>query len=262
MTTSLDYADKVAKLLNLAERASTPEEAEAATSKAQQIMDMHMIDLSMLPKGTTSDDLAQLEIAYTGIFGTVKREIGIAVARSCGCKIVITEYKHRKPVQFVVRLHGFQSDLDRAKLLDASLQIQCMRALKAWEKKQKETDWIDLPGFEQFKDRRSFVSSFATGVRVQLDAALYAAKQEAANERAQKFGEAVSDASAGVEVALRDRSDSVRDWFDSLYGDSLRSSTARRAAGSYGAQDAGFTAGRAADTNKPRVGGGRIALDK
>jgi hypothetical protein len=252
--TTFDYAAKVAALLAKAERTDSPQEAETYTAAAQRIMDKHMIDLSMLPKGTSTDELATLEIAYTGILAVAKRTLGSVVARGCGCKIVVFENKHKRPKEWVARLHGYQSDLDRAKLLDASLQIQAVRALKVWEKEKIKSgsSWMELPGFEKFKDRRSFVEAFASGVSIQLSASLRAAKEAAAQRHT----------AMSVEVALRDRSDSVRDYFDEMYGSSLRTSRRRHAAGSYGAQSAGYAAGRSADTNRPRVGGGRTAIDK
>jgi hypothetical protein len=179
-----------------------------------------------------------------------------------GARYVIYDNTWRKPKSFDSEVTGWKSDLERLEVLVASLQLQATTALREWEKEQKETGWNDLSRQEQYKDRRQFILSFAGALGRRLQTAFETAVREAATERAQETKESDREALAGVALALRDRKESVNDWYDVHYGNSLRTVHTRRAAGGYGASAAGRAAGSRADIGQTRVGGGRRAIGR
>jgi hypothetical protein len=158
-------------------------------------------------------------------------------------------------------IHGYRSDLERVKMLDASLQLQCQSALNAWINEQGP-DWQVKSKMQKFKDRRQFIDAFASAILIKLRRARRTAVQETAQEQAaaSNGSESVDDAKAGVELVLRDRAESVKDWFDTKYGNNLRTVRYRPTSGSASAYAAGHEAGRNADTGATRVSGGRRAI--
>jgi hypothetical protein len=232
-------------------------------SMAMRLMTKHQITDAMIgSRGETKDEIGQITLEFTGIFGMVDRDLVWKVASPMGCKMVQHDATWKKPVKFVAVVTGWKTDLVRLEVLVASLRLQGKSSLAAWEKQQKLTGWMDLPRQQKYKDRRSFLSSFGSGVGTRLQRAFEQAVKEAAAERAEESHgtETEKDAFAGVAIALRDRKESVKDWYDDFYGSSLRSVHTRRAAGSYGASNAGYTAGQRADIGQHRVGGGRRAI--
>lgn len=258
-----DYVARVRALLDLAERAGSEHEAEIARGKAMEIMFRHEITDAMV--GATRevpDEIRQETFKYPGIFKEGKRQIAVSAARAMGCKMVIFDNKYTKPHTSATTVTGWHSDLERLSVLIVSLQIQADRALKQWEREQKvkHTGWHELPGWQKFKDRRQFYFAFAGGAESRMTTAFQAAVKDAAAERATANRESQDEALAGVALALRDRRESVKDWYDRKYGNGLRTVHSRRHAGSYGAREAGDAAGRNADIGQTRVGGGRRAI--
>lgn len=262
-----DYAAKIQKLLDRAAHEATGEdERNACMAQATRLMDKYAITEAML--GSTqerdTDTIETMELSFTGIYGPTLRSLASAIARANRCRSVIMDYTWQKPKRYELITHGFTSDLATVKLLDASLQLQCATALKAWEKEQNWV-WHEQAAFAKFKDKRTFIEAFASSVSVKLAASMREAVHEAAEERSAETNgtESVSDAAAGVQLALRTRTDKVGDWFDKHYGNSLRSSRrGNKSSGGTGAYMAGRTAGRNADTGQPKVGGGTRAIGK
>lgn len=261
-----DYAAKIQKLLERAQGTDNDAERELCMAQATRLMDKYAITEAMLgsTKERDTDVIETMSLDFTGIYGQTLRGLASAIANSNRCRCVIVDRTWEKPKRYTLRVHGFTSDLATVKLLDASLQLQCASALKAWEKEQGWA-WKELPAFAKFKDKREFIESFSASVSAKLRASMKEAVHEAAEERSAETNgaESVADATAGVQLALRTRTDKVDDWFDKKYGNSLRFSKGRRqASGSFGASMAGHTAGRNADTGQPKVGGGARAIGK
>lgn len=259
-----DYVAKVRALLDRAEHAGTSEEERlVCQSKVMTLMTRHSITDAMIGgRGESKDEIGQVEIGFTGIFATTQRQITWAIARAMGCKTVISDRIHSKPKKFVTIVTGWKTDLTRLEILDASLQMQCAAALKKWQKEQ-DGYWQSLPNFEKYKDRRSFIESYAHALSKRLRQAFEQAVKDAAHERVEESqgAESEKEALTGVAIALRDRKESVKDWYDKYYGNGLVFSRSRgRAAGSWSASNAGYAAGKAADIGNHRVGGGRKAI--
>lgn len=262
------YADKIAKLLRLAESAGTEEEADTALQKAQQLMTAYSIDEMMIAKARgenqkVREEIIEMNIEYTGIFQAVLMDLGSAVARNNNCRCLYSkrekgwerdpETGKTKPKAHLLHVIGFESDVRRTIMLDASLQLQQATAVKNWSKE-------NVPGWaskmESFKMRRSFLAGFAQGVAQKLHEARVAGEAEAAQNEAARSNVTETEATESVALELRSRKDQVNDWVDQKYG-RLRSSRSRGyQSGGYGAHSAGAAAGRAANTGGPSVGGG------
>jgi hypothetical protein len=199
---------------------------------------------------------------YTGILKDAKRSIAVGVSRGLGNKLVVGDNEYARPKYSYTTVTGWNSDLERLEVMLASIQIQADHALKQWEREQKRSrsGWSQLSAWQKFQDRRQFLISFGSGVEHKLLIALRSAMAEAAKERAEANAESVAEATTGVELALRDRRESVKDWYDRHYGNGLRTVHSRLSAGSYGASSAGHAAGRAADVGQHRVGHGRRSI--
>lgn len=260
----LKYADRIRKLLEKAESTNSPHEADALTEKAQELMTRYQIDAALIHgSAETPDEIAQKNIDHTGIFGPYKRSITGVIARHNNGFSVIQNLEYARPKAFRITVTGYTSDLERIELLDASAQIQCVRALKAWEREQSATNgWDKLPGWQKYKDRRSFTEAYATGLDVRLAKAVTDATKAAATERASQTGSSVQEETTGVALALRDRKESVKDWYDKFYGHGLKTVRSRHAAGSYGSRQAGYAAGQRADIGQTGVQGGRRAIGR
>jgi hypothetical protein len=261
-----DYVAKARALLDLAEKATTQEERDLATSRAMTIMTRHSITDSMV--GSTRevpDEIGQIELDFTGVLAEAQRELAVAISYALGCdKLVVSNLEYRKPKVWRLTVTGWKTDLERLQVLVASIQLQATNARKQWEREQKRTGWNDLPRYEKLKDQRTFVLGYRNGVRGRLQTAYSQAVKDAAKERAEESHgtETEQEAMTGVALALRSRKESVADWYDAKYGKSLRSSRAHQARGSYGAMNAGHAAGTKADVGQTRVGGGYRAIGR
>jgi hypothetical protein len=260
---SRDYVARVRALLDLAEKAGSEHEAEIARNKAMELMFRHGISDAMVGVASaTPDEIRQVTFKYTGILKDAKRSIAVGVSRGLGNKLVVGDNEYARPKYSYTTVTGWNSDLERLEVMLASIQIQADHALKQWEREQKRSrsGWSELSAWQKFQDRRQFLISFGSGVEHKLLIALRSAMAEAAKERAEANAESVAEATTGVELALRDRRESVKDWYDRHYGNGLRTVHSRLSAGSYGASSAGHAAGRAADVGQHRVGHGRRAI--
>lgn len=260
--TDFDFAAKVRRLLDLAERAGTEAERELAMAKAHEFMAKYAIDEAMLRRTDKRDDdvISKIDISFTGIFAQFERELAIVIAKASRCKVVVSDSTWARPKRYVVHVHGYTSDLERVKFLATSLQLQCITARDAWVAAQP-AEWHVQPYFTKFKDRRAFMTAFTSAVGVKMREATRVATQSAARERAVDGD--VAAATTGVELVLRDRVKAVDDAFTAYYGNGLR--TVRRAghnSGGAGAYSAGRSAGANADTGLTRVGGGRSAIER
>ena len=254
------YADKIAKLLRKAEGNTTPEEAEALVAKAQELMTQYAIDEELLARARgqeVEDKVVEKHITYKGVYSAALYNIGRAVARANGCKTLISKMRGGT-ILYVV---GMESDVERVKMLDASVQIQATSALVQWA-----SDGIEpwMTPMEKFKTRREFLFGFASGLTLQLTAARKAGERQAAEAEAARLNEddavdreaAKETASESVALVVRTRKQRVDDWYDERYGGTTRTVSRNYSSGGYGAASAGSEAGRRADVSgRGRVGG-------
>jgi len=244
----LTYAERINKLLRKAESTDSSHEAEALTAKAQELMSRWGLDEALLAQlnGKNTDGIEQIQLPFTGTLGRSWRKIPIAMAKPNNLKAVVMDYTYAKPHRFEVELTGFKSDLERVRILSASVQIQAVRVLKAWEKERGYT-FSGLSAFEKFRERRQFIESFAYALGARLQRSFEESMRAAARERAAETKDTTENEFAGMALAIRTRRDQVKEWADAQYGDSLTTSRSRSTAGSMAAHTAGTIAGRNAD---------------
>lgn len=257
------YAERISKLLNQAENpAATPEEADAFMQKAAQLMVEYAIDEAMIAqvRGLSIDELVQDQFTYTGIYRNGTQQLGAAVAMHFGLKVVMGHDSYSKPIVKPLHLAGFRSDVERARLLDTSLQLQCVSAMRQWQQ-TVDFSWMDK-GLA-FRTRRDFVFGFAEGVSTKLAMAKREAVREAKLHEAERSGADAADAAKSVDLVLVSRNDRVNEFYDTVWGGRTRKVNHRFAGGGAGARGQGRVAGQNANTNTgPGIGGSRGAIGR
>ena len=196
-----DLLDRVRKLLAKAEDdGCTPEEAEALTAKAAELMARYGIDRALLGAlRPETDRPADRVFDLDNPWAAVKANLlaGLATALRCQC-ILLT----RREPGSRVHVFGYLSDLERADILFTSLLVQMARALalqpvparggaKAW--------------------RRSWMLGFSSAVVARVRAAEEAAVASASASS----GPAGSGPSAAL--VLADRAVTVRRQAEQAY---------------------------------------------
>lgn len=232
---TLDTADpglltKVRKLLAMAEGSANPNEADAFSRKAAELIAAHRIDPERLRAEAGSTDLSVLEVALgRGAYVRGRLALLQVIAEAHGCQVVF-EVRERGTVAFVA---GFRSDLDTTDLLYHSLHTQASGRM-AGERRST--------GAATQRWRRSFLFGFAEEIRAMLDTSASDAQRH------------LHPSSSAV-PALRARDRRVAEFARQRFG---RVSAARRPKA---ATVVGFEAGRRAaaraDLGRRRVGGRR-----
>lgn len=258
--------DQVAALLAKASADGvTPEEAEALTLKAQQLMTSHGITEELLARATGERvkkiEIVERSIAFTGIFQTTLFEIGRAIALTNNCKTLIQVQKWIKPTRTVMYVIGFEDDVTHVEQLVELVLPQAHAAVGVYWKSNPDRDHYTK--MESFKDRREFLSGFARGLRGKLLDARRRGEGTAATQEATRANVSSVDAQASVELVVRSKNERVDDWTDKKYGNTLRTSRvgANRSGFNGGGHAAGHAAGRAANIGQGGVAGKRGELE-
>lgn len=190
------YLEKIAKLLVQAERASTPEEAEAFTARAQQLASATAIDLAVARAHAARKEQRSAPVVREIVLGErgkrhlrtyVKLFLAIARANDVTCDIA----------QNSTRIYpfGFPEDIEVVERLYASLVVQMVQASDAYLRSgahKEETRLKDVYRHGYYVDtvrvpvhgstaRKSFQEAYAHRVGTRLreahDAAVEAAKE-------------------------------------------------------------------------------------
>ncbi|MEU1279378.1 DUF2786 domain-containing protein [Streptomyces sp. NPDC005805] len=123
---------RVRALLAKAEATGFPEEAEALTAKAQELMARHRIDEAVLAHGAPAADApSACRIGVDAPYETAKAVLLDAVASANRCRAV---WNGAFGFSTVV---GYESDLDAVELLYTSLLVQGTTAMTAAESAQR-----------------------------------------------------------------------------------------------------------------------------
>jgi Protein of unknown function (DUF2786) len=176
---ALDDADRrqltrIRALLAKAESSEFPDEAEALSAKAQQLMSRHAIERVMLeasqdgaPQGSTARRM-WLDAPYAG----AKSLLVASVASANSCQAVWSE-----DLGFITVV-GDPSDLASVEMLATSLLVQANRAMLAAGR------IVDRRGTSRTRSfRQSFLVSYATRIRQRLIEASEAEVTEASRAR-------------------------------------------------------------------------------
>ncbi|MEV8096701.1 DUF2786 domain-containing protein [Kitasatospora sp. NPDC085879] len=164
---------RIRALLAKAESTEYPDEAEALTAKAQQLMAQHSIDEALLAAGGAAKDApAALRIGVDQPYESPKAMLLDAVAAANRCRVVWA-----KEFGFCTVV-GFDADLDAVELLYTSLLVQATTAMsRAGSRRHQD----GAPRTKAF--RQSFLISYAARIRERLTEATERATAEAAAGR-------------------------------------------------------------------------------
>jgi Protein of unknown function (DUF2786) len=203
LTVDSDLLDRVRKLLAKAEdEGCTPEEAEALTAKAAELMARYGIDRALLGAlRPETDRPADKKFGFEAPWADVKAHLLAAIATALRCQCVQTQSDQR------LRMHvfGYSSDLERAEILYTSLLVQMARALARQA----------VPGYGNTAKawRRSWMLGYCAAVVARVRAAEEAAVASAGADDAA----AAANGAASAALVLADRSLTVRLQVNAAY---------------------------------------------
>ena len=231
---SSDKLDTVRKLLAKADGAATPEEAQAYTAKAVELMARHGIDDAILAAADPGrDEIGAQQVAMDDPYSAGKARLLAWVASALRCRAVLHEAWGGKVSS--VSVFGFASDRGRVELLYTSLLLQAGSQLV----RQRPS----RPGESVAAYRRSWLHGFAVEVHNRLLTAEAGAVAERSHEP--------PPGGRSVALVLADRSRLV----DRAYSEAFpRVGRARRATISGSGFGAGAAAGQRADLGRGTVG--------
>lgn len=163
-----DFIAKVRKLLAMAESTTNPNEADAFSRKAAELIALHRIDPDRL-RAESTDDLDVIEVELgRGAYVRGRLSLLGAVGDAHGCKVVY-EVRTRGTVAFVA---GFRSDLEAVSLLYHSLHTQASSRMAA---ERRGT----AAATQQW--RRSFLFGYADQIRTMLQQSADQAERHASH---------------------------------------------------------------------------------
>lgn len=192
---------KISALLAKAESTEFPEEAEALSARAQELMAKHSIDHALLAAQSGSKDKpAARRLPVDSPYESPKATILHAVAQANHCRSV---WQKAIGMSTVV---GFPSDLDAVELLYTSLLVQANTAMLREGAKKDAYGRSRTRAF-----RQSFLVAYAYRIGVRLSQATAHAKREAA----------VAAPGQDLVPVLKERHEAVDHAVDEMFGDGL-----------------------------------------
>jgi hypothetical protein len=226
--------DRVRKLLAKAEdEGVTPQEAEALTAKAAELMAKYGIDRALLAARQPETDRPDSRIVEIyNPWARVQAHLlcGLADALRCQCILLPSGSGQR------VHIFGYASDIERADVLYTSVLIQMWHGLIA----------AQVPA--RAENVRAWRRSWLLGYAAAVIAKVRAAEQQAERTAVAEPG---SGLSRGAALVLADRSLVIRQNVAQAYPHTRTARMTYTGTG-YGA---GFAKGRQADIGSGRVGG-------
>lgn len=230
---------KVRKILAKAEDpATTPEEAEAYTAKAADLIATYGIDRALLAESDPGSDIVgDAVVLLDPPYALDKAGLLAGVASALRCRAVQRSRYDAGRKQLSMHLFGFESDLARAEVLYTSLLLQAGMAMQRSVAPRGES----LAAY-----RRSWLAGFTTAVVRRLRQAEERAGDHAERDRGPRD-------SRSVAVVLADRSSEVDATVRRTYPHLQRGKT-RTLSGSGGGS--GYRAGQRADLGGTRVRSG------
>ncbi|WP_089099939.1 DUF2786 domain-containing protein [Streptomyces hyaluromycini] len=159
---------RIRALLAKAEATGYPEEAEALSAKAQELMARHSVDEALLAAGAPAPDApGACRIGVEPPYEQAKAVLLDAVATANHCRAVWNE-----PLAFSTVV-GFEADLEAVELLHTSLLVQATHAMAKAEAAQRAGGRKRTKTF-----RQSFLAAYAHRVGDRLRAAARSAVAE------------------------------------------------------------------------------------
>lgn len=248
MAPTIDYADKISKMLRKAEGTDSVAEAEAFREAAFKLMAKYAITEAELNHAKPADQQEQIiktPIVVTGIYRDalimLLHRATKAFSVMQGYVIKNTYARYYAPenqstsqchIYYVV---GFESDVQRMQMLATSLMLQAVSEMNQWWRTTGSKR--DATKMEGYKDRREFILNFGDGVGRKISDTMTVAETEVSG--------------TGTALVLRDRKTKVADWLND--NTNLRSTKSRLSSGSYAAGSAGYRAGLRSDIGQTSV---------
>jgi hypothetical protein len=184
--------EKVRALLAKAESTTFPEEAEALSAKAQELMARHAIDEAMVAHGT-DDAPSGIRVPIDDPYAAPKSVLLHVVASANRCRAVWSKHLGFSTVL------GFEPDLEFVDVLYTSLLVQATSAMVA------AGSQVDRYGRSRTRSfRQSFLLAYAHRIGDRLRAAEAAGRAEAADEYGEALLPVLADRSAAVEAAFEE----------------------------------------------------------
>lgn len=238
-----DLLQRIRALLSQAESTTFPEEAEAFTAKATELMTRYAIDAALLwDVDQRDEEPQQMIIELRRPFVPQKAVLVHQVARSFGCS-AIRLGRHSGSGVEPVAIVGYRSDLAMVELLLTSLLVQLTTAMTSRVAEGPSRTAAQVASY-----RRSFIMGFTGAVSTRLHAQTSTARRQRDDDQRTAGSPGSSSSTA---VVLADRAASVDQAFRRHFpmvrtsSISVGSSAAGRAAGS--------EAGRRADLGRDRL---------
>ncbi len=183
--------EKVRALLAKAESTTFPEEAEALSAKAQELMARHAIDAAMVAGGSAAGDSPTgMRLPVDDPYAGAKSILLSEVASANRCRAVWS-----KGLGFSTVM-GFVSDLMFVEILYTSLLVQATSAMVS---AGSQIDRSGRPRTRSF--RQAFLTAYATRIGHRLRAAEAASRAVAAEEYGYALLPVLADRSAAVGAA-------------------------------------------------------------
>jgi hypothetical protein len=225
--------DRVRKLLAKAEAVGvTPEEAQAFTAKAAELMAKYGIDRALLAARRPETDKPDSRLVdIYNPWGRVRAHLLCGLASVLRCQPILVT-----AADGTLRVHifGYASDIERTDLLYTSVLIQMWHGLVAAE--------VPVRAASVRAWRRSWLLGFAAAVT---------ARVQAAEQRAERSAAVTADGPQDAALVLADRSLVIRRNVAAAYPHTRTARTTYTGSG-YGA---GYAEGKRADIGAGRVSG-------
>lgn len=182
--------EKVRALLAKAESTTFPEEAEALSAKAQELMARHAIDEAMVGAGAGEGGPTGVRVPVDDPYAGAKSILLSEVAAANRCRAVWS-----KGFGFSTVL-GFESDLEFVDVLYTSLLVQATSAMVA------AGSQVDRRGRSRTRSfRQAFLLAYASRIGQRLREAEGASRAAAAEEYGEALLPVLADRSAAVKAA-------------------------------------------------------------
>lgn len=242
-----DMKRKIRALLDKAEGTDNPNEAEAFSAKAMELMAKYAITEAMLQKDKSgiTGKVITFDISLTGEqYAKVGQSLAHVISLAFRCEMVVTQgwefnfQSNRKVRTREMTFIGFESDISQVTTLYRSLRMQQMFAMAT----------VKVPEYEHGK---TFLQSFAIGFNKAVADRLTQITQAATNE-------AEAD-NPGTALVLVDRSQMVQLAFKAMYPKLTKGTGA--SASNWSGYAKGHEAGQRADLGSKGVGGTRKGIN-
>lgn len=187
---------RVSSLLAKAESTTFPQEAEALTAKAQELMARHAIDMALIEaqRGDTptTPAISARRVGIDDPYAKPKAILVSVIAQANRCRCVWDA-----DLAFCT-VFGDEGDLDTVELLYASLLIQSTRAMIAASPPARAS------GGQTRSFRQSFLVSFAYRIGDRLSEAVASAVDAAGDDQARNLLPVLASREAAADAACRE----------------------------------------------------------